>query len=284
MKKCDHPNLVKLLEVIDDPKRRTMILVLEYMARGEVKWRTGQDGSQPIMPVARVREIVRDTIAGLEYLHHQGIIHRDIKPSNLLEDADGNVKIGDFGTAVFSYALRLKSAGPAAENEVHDTLLLDDRDLAKAAGSPACLAPELYDDLPPLTSPGTTVRPTIFRASSASSARTVQGDRPPMPTTAIDVWALGITTYFLLFACSPYGNFTGGIGKLMQDIPTWVFSFPETMGSDSVRMDSLEGREVLDMFSKLLEKDPEKRITLKELRVCAAYMQSRPIAHAPILF
>ena len=36
-------------------------------------------------------------MCGLEYLHTKGIVHRDIKPANLVIDADGYVRIADFG-------------------------------------------------------------------------------------------------------------------------------------------------------------------------------------------
>ncbi|KAF9939617.1 hypothetical protein BGZ67_009197 [Mortierella alpina] len=100
MKKCIHPNVVRLIEVIDDPNARKIYLVLEYMEGGEVRWKDTED--KPILPLQDARSIFRDVVLGLEYLHMQGIIHRDIKPANLLLSIEGGVKISDFGVSHFS--------------------------------------------------------------------------------------------------------------------------------------------------------------------------------------
>lgn len=57
-----------------------------------------------IDPTNRIKEKVLGKIAesvlkGLDYLHQQKIIHRDIKPSNILFDAQGNIKLCDFGVS-----------------------------------------------------------------------------------------------------------------------------------------------------------------------------------------
>jgi len=43
--------------------------------------------------------VVPDICAALQYAHDQGVLHRDIKPENILLDAQGRVKIADFGIA-----------------------------------------------------------------------------------------------------------------------------------------------------------------------------------------
>ncbi|CAH0765585.1 unnamed protein product [Bemisia tabaci] len=93
LKKLDHPNIVKLVEVLDDPDEDHLYLVFELLERGEVM-RLPTD--EPLSE-AQARNYFRDVILGLEYLHFQRIIHRDIKPSNLLLGEDGRVQIADLG-------------------------------------------------------------------------------------------------------------------------------------------------------------------------------------------
>ncbi|KAM0915373.1 hypothetical protein ACQ4PT_010907 [Festuca glaucescens] len=91
MKMLDHPNIVNLIEVIDDPNTDKFYMVLEYvegkMVCGDG---LGEDTS---------RKYLRDIISGLMYLHAHNIIHGDIKPDNLLVTNTGNVKIGDFSVS-----------------------------------------------------------------------------------------------------------------------------------------------------------------------------------------
>ncbi|KAJ1967687.1 hypothetical protein IWQ62_001702 [Dispira parvispora] len=99
LKKCRHPNVVHLYEVVDDPSARKIYLVLDYLEGGEIRWRDEDD--RPLLSLEEIRSIFRDLVLGVEYLHYQGIIHRDIKPANLLRDSHGVVKISDFGVSHF---------------------------------------------------------------------------------------------------------------------------------------------------------------------------------------
>ncbi|ODV88922.1 hypothetical protein CANCADRAFT_13094, partial [Tortispora caseinolytica NRRL Y-17796] len=132
LKKCNHPNIVKLREVLDDAASSKIYLVLEYVERGEIQWHDSYDN--PILNEEQSRSAFRDVVQGLEYLHFQGIIHRDIKPANLLVAHDGSIKISDFGVSYSAF----------------------NSELAKTAGTPAFFAPEIcYNDPnqppPPIT-------------------------------------------------------------------------------------------------------------------------------------
>ncbi len=78
LKKLDHPNVVKLHEVIDPPGASHMMLVMEYMERGPVLETKGQTGFGSF-PERIARDYFRQACAGLDYLHYHNVVHGDLK-------------------------------------------------------------------------------------------------------------------------------------------------------------------------------------------------------------
>ncbi|KAF1753771.1 hypothetical protein GCK72_020328 [Caenorhabditis remanei] len=118
MKQLDHPNIVKLYQVMET--EQTLYLVLEYASGGEVFDYLVAHGR---MKEKEARAKFRQIVSAVQYLHSKNIIHRDLKAENLLLDQDMNIKIADFGFSnTFSLGNKL------------DTF----------CGSPPYAAPELF--------------------------------------------------------------------------------------------------------------------------------------------
>lgn len=216
----------------------------------------------PIMTFQQARVAFRDTLLGLQYLHYQGIVHRDIKPPNLLATIDHRVKISDFGV---SYLGRPLNEGDNTEEvSEHEAQDFDEaKELAKTVGTPAFYAPELC-----ITEPG---------------------DDPLPVTKAIDVWALGITLFCMLFARTPFVDNEFIVMRQIADEEIYiphkrlmpVAQKPQSRASShgrafpplpSGRRSELDlvyedvDDTLHDLLRRLLTKDPRKRITLEEVR------------------
>jgi len=117
MQTLDHPNVVRLREVIHDPLRPKLYLIMDYVEKGPI-CKIGEN----VVPVEKIRKYLVGMCEGLDYLHSNNIVHRDVKPDNLLVDGDDNVRWCDFGVS---------QVLDTADDLVHDS-----------AGTPAFLSPE----------------------------------------------------------------------------------------------------------------------------------------------
>ncbi|KAI8145736.1 kinase-like domain-containing protein [Fennellomyces sp. T-0311] len=204
LKKLNHPNMVKLYEVLDDPNDDSLYMVFEMAHKG-VLMSIETDKTATPYSNEEARTFFREIILGIEYLHNNEIAHRDIKPDNLLLSQDGVLKIVDFGVSEMFHKG-------------------DDR-MKKSAGSPAFMAPELC---------------VAYHGEVSGKAA--------------DIWSMGITLYCLIYGRPPF--MSHNLVELMGKI-----------SNDSIEYGDGLDPDLLDLFHRLLEKDPEKRITMAELRV-----------------
>lgn len=115
-----HPFIVTLYYAFQTPKK--LYFVLEYCPGGELFFHLSRAGR---FSEGRCRFYTSEIMLAIEYLHRLNIIYRDLKPENILLDAEGHVKLTDFG---------LSKEG------------IEDNFSAKSmCGTPEYLAPEILD-------------------------------------------------------------------------------------------------------------------------------------------
>ncbi|KAF2736351.1 kinase-like protein [Polyplosphaeria fusca] len=223
----------------------------------------------PVMTISAAREAFRDTVLGLEYLHYQGVIHRDIKPANLLQTKEYRVKISDFGVSYVGRTHSDESNGDQSESDYPDA---DEAiELAKTVGTPAFYAPELcHTDL--------------------------DGETPPV-TGKIDVWALGITLYCLIYGRVPFHDHNPfALMKIITDTEPYIPMYRlKPLGEQSKSRSDSHGEfyhamtssrraeldldyeqldtNLRDLLQKLLIKDPRQRISIPEIKRHAWLLQ-----------
>ncbi|XP_053347338.1 mitogen-activated protein kinase 15 [Clarias gariepinus] len=110
----DHPNIIKLLNVIRAQNDKDIYLVFEYMdtdLHAVIK-----KGS--LLKDIHKRYIMYQLLKATKYLHSGNVIHRDQKPSNILLDADCFVKLCDFGLARSLSQMQEDAVNPALTDYV----------------------------------------------------------------------------------------------------------------------------------------------------------------------
>ena len=101
LQKSDHPNIIKLYEVLETPN--SFYLIMEKCNGGNLFYKIEQRmKTKKLFDEKILSEVIRQIASAIQYLHDIGICHRDIKPENIcflnLGEMENNiVKIIDFG-------------------------------------------------------------------------------------------------------------------------------------------------------------------------------------------
>ena len=96
----DHPNIVKVYDVSVTDKLQ--YIVMEYIDGITLKEYLKQRGGA--LTWKEVVHFATQVLGALDHAHSKGIVHRDVKPQNIMLQADGSIKMMDFGIARFSRA------------------------------------------------------------------------------------------------------------------------------------------------------------------------------------
>ena len=165
MQLFEHPNILKIKEVLNADEKHHVYLVLEYAKKGCLgsfieRGQRLNDGC--------IFSIMKQVVLALKYLHEKGYVHQDVKPGNILLDENGRAILADFGIGHSFQSAQM------------------------VIGSPAFQAPECLDDY--------SMSDEEFEEDESSQSDSL----PDLCPQKEDVWSLGVTLYQLLFMKLPY--------------------------------------------------------------------------------
>ena len=98
--RLDHPGIVKVFAA----EKSSVYMVMEW-AEGKLLRELLREQSK--LSSKHALRLALQICEALDYIHSHGIVHRDLKPENIMVDAEGNVKLLDFGIAAVAGARRL---------------------------------------------------------------------------------------------------------------------------------------------------------------------------------
>ncbi|CAI9098311.1 OLC1v1034934C1 [Oldenlandia corymbosa var. corymbosa] len=181
LKKINHPNIIRLHDMIEETGK--IYIILEYCKGGDlfvyIQQRQGR------IPEATAKHFMQQLALGLKVLRENNLIHRDLKPQNLLlstNDDKSILKIADFG---FARSLQ--------DSRLAETL----------CGSPLYMAPEIMQ----LQKYDAKVK-FFFPFSFPMQAFSLYGKHINLGMkTQADLWSVGAILYQLVTGKTPYtGN------------------------------------------------------------------------------
>ena len=310
--RCNHDHVVRLKEVINDGASKKIFMVLEYAAGGQVVWRGDNQEPKMTVDEARrtFRDVVLG-LEYLHFhgIIHRDIKPANLlwtSPDPLLR----TVKISDFGVSHVTDAISQNGDVAALRRKTAGSPAFFAPELCYSQETPSVTPtsigmPVTPDDDVTVRANGTYFRPEHGSQPASASASTSNLNRPPSarrrpshqrnltaistPLTpaernaaiktrppvnkAIDIWALGVTLYCLLFGVTPF--IANNEYELFNLIPTREILLPEWMGADrkpvyprlALTEDAAaEARETVDLLRGLLDKDPLKRISLHDVK------------------
>ena len=180
----DHPNIVRLFEVIEDDKYFNL---LQELCTGGELYKRYQTTELKEKEIAKIFNQIMSAVA---YCHDKGIVHRDLKLENILfasEEPDSPIKIIDFGFSVLlGKNPNLKNEDKEKNSNGNDPKKFGFKRLKSKVGTLYYISPEIikgnYDE-------------------------------------KCDIWACGVILYILLTGKPP---FSGNTDKEVYNLITQI--------------------------------------------------------------
>ncbi|OAQ29512.1 kinase-like protein [Linnemannia elongata AG-77] len=249
-----------------------LYLVMEYVIGGDLSSLLAVFGS---FDEDMAKMYIAECILALEYLHSNGITHRDLKPDNMLVNAEGHIKLTDFGLS----RITVPDQNDMFNWHDHKAPSLNRRHIARHPSHPpktstikksATIGSLEGKDDPAVTSarlaaaqaspPGTSQQHSTLsgratrrhRGSSKALLGTPDYLAPELLLgighgEAVDWWSLGVCLFEFLTGYPPF----------MDEAPEAIFK--NILNHDIQWPEYGLSREAHDLINKLLSREPTHR-------------------------
>ncbi|KAJ4432163.1 Cyclin-dependent kinase 2, partial [Periplaneta americana] len=230
LKELDHPNVVRLLDVVHSNKK--LYLVFEFLMQDLKKY---LDSIKITLPQSLVKSYLHQLLKGVSYCHVHRVLHRDLKPQNLLIDRRGYIKIADFGLA--------RAFGMPVRTYTHEVVTLWYRAPEILLGS------KFYSTSVDVWSLGCIFAEMIISSFQLTRRALFPGDSE-------------IDQLFRIFRTlgTPDEDVWPGVSSL----PDYKSMFPRWEAQDMSEVVPMLDTVGKDLFLKLLTYDPNKRVSAME--------------------
>ncbi len=234
--KCENENLVKVHDIgdINDDK----YLMFEYCNGGDLltALKKYREKNGNYMEEKVVKNIITQILNGLNCLHQNNIVHHDIKPANILLNYDNEKDLNDMNFLKCKF--KISDFGLSKyKNEQQERMI---------GGSPLYMEPSLFD------------RDVLLSV--------IENEK-------VDIWALGIMTYELLFVKTPFENTSYVPENAMQELVSNL--------NKGIYMIDFEERsklslQIIAFLNSCLQFDQSKRCSAEELQLSEFVTRETP--------
>ena len=226
-----HPHICSLQESFDEGS--DYFLILDYVGGGEMFDHLIKNGA---FSEADTSRLLRECASALAFLHGIGITHADLKPENLMlsteQSSDAVVKLVDFGCAELTEGSDEDPLGGNGNNG---------NSMISFGG----------------TDGGSSRRGGGLTSAYRPPESQIKGSKVD---PGVDMWAIGVILYIMLCGVHPF--------DLSGDAPDGVVERRVRKGDFPLRDSRITAHlsdSAIDLISKLMERNPKKRLTAAEM-------------------
>ena len=228
MKDLDHPNIVRIFEVLMSTEY--LYMVMDFVSGGELYAKITRGGR---LSDTECRRYVRQLCSALNYCHSRNVCHRDIKPENILLDEHDNVLLADFGFASIMEVEQLdRKRSLTEEGNAASSLQLDEFCPYEASDRSMEGSSKVMKAMSTVCGTMSYMAPEIL-------------NREKYLGNKADIWSLGVVIYVLLVGFMPFRD---------EDTKKSEYSTPKYVKD-----------EASDFVSKMLILEPEERYSARRL-------------------